>query len=56
LAGVPDLPAALAQMLDDPGFTEGARAVAAEIAGLPAITECPPILEQLANEPSVSRS
>jgi hypothetical protein len=43
-------------MLDQPAFTEGANAVAAEIAGLPAITECLPILEQLANERSVSRS
>jgi UDP:flavonoid glycosyltransferase YjiC (YdhE family) len=56
LAGVPDLPAALSRVLGDPAFTEGARAVAAEIAGLPAITECLPILEQLANEPSVSGS
>jgi len=56
LAGVPDLPAALGLMLDDPAFTEGARAVAAEIAGLPAITECLPILEQLANERTVSGS
>ncbi|HET9778522.1 MAG TPA: glycosyltransferase [Propionibacteriaceae bacterium] len=56
LAAVSDLPAALGRVLDDPAFTEGARAVAGEIAGLPDITECLPILEQLANQRSVSRS
>jgi UDP:flavonoid glycosyltransferase YjiC (YdhE family) len=56
LAGVSDLPAALGRLLDDPAFTEGARAMAAEIAGLPGVSECVPILQELANERSVSRS
>jgi hypothetical protein len=55
LAAVSDLPAALGRLLDDPAFTEGARAMAAEIAGLPDISECLPILHQLAHERSVSR-
>ena len=49
LAAVADLPAALRSVLDDPAFTEGARAIAAEIAALPDIAECPPLLEQLAS-------
>ncbi len=55
LAAVSDIPVALGRVLDDPAFTEGARAMAAEIAGLPDISECLPILHQLANERSVSR-
>jgi hypothetical protein len=38
--------------LDDPSFTQGARAMAAEIAALPDISECLPIMEQLAGERS----
>ncbi len=56
LAAVSDLPTALDRVLDDPAVTEGARALAAEIARLPDISGCRPILEQLANERSVSRS
>jgi glycosyltransferase len=47
-----DLPAALRKVLDDPAFTEGARAMAAEIAALPDVSACLPILEQLATERS----
>jgi UDP:flavonoid glycosyltransferase YjiC (YdhE family) len=56
LAALSDLAAALDRLLDDPAFTEGARAMAAEIAGLPDFSECLPILHQLAHERSVSRS
>jgi UDP:flavonoid glycosyltransferase YjiC (YdhE family) len=52
LEAVPDLPAALGKVLDDPSFTQGARAMAAEIAALPDISECLPIMEQLAGERS----
>jgi UDP:flavonoid glycosyltransferase YjiC (YdhE family) len=52
LAAVVDLPVALRKVLDDPAFTEGARAMAAEIAALPDVSECPPILEELASERS----
>jgi hypothetical protein len=38
--------------LDDSAFTEGARAMAAEIAALPDVSECLPILEQLASKRS----
>jgi MGT family glycosyltransferase len=55
LAAVSELPRALDRVLDDPAVTEGARALAAEIARLPDISECRPILEQLAKERSVSR-
>jgi UDP:flavonoid glycosyltransferase YjiC (YdhE family) len=48
LAAVTDLPAAVRKVLDDRTFTEGARAMAAEIAALPDIAECLPLLEQLA--------
>jgi UDP:flavonoid glycosyltransferase YjiC (YdhE family) len=50
LAAVADLPAALQKVLDDPAFTEGAHAIATEIAALPDVAECLPILEQLAGE------
>jgi UDP:flavonoid glycosyltransferase YjiC (YdhE family) len=50
LGAVDELPAALRRVLDDPGFREGARAIAAEISALPDITGCLPILEQLAND------
>jgi UDP:flavonoid glycosyltransferase YjiC (YdhE family) len=49
LAAIAELPAALRRLLNEPHFTEGARAIAAEISALPDITECLPILEQLAN-------
>jgi UDP:flavonoid glycosyltransferase YjiC (YdhE family) len=49
VAAVTDLPAALRRVLDDPTFAEGARAMAAEIAALPDIAECLPLLEQLAS-------
>jgi UDP:flavonoid glycosyltransferase YjiC (YdhE family) len=52
LGAVADLPAALRKILDDPAFTEGARAMAAEIAALPDVSECPPILEELVSEHS----
>jgi UDP:flavonoid glycosyltransferase YjiC (YdhE family) len=52
LGAVQDLPAALGKVLDDPSFTQGARAMAAEIAALPDISECLPIMEQLAGERS----
>jgi glycosyltransferase len=52
LAAVADLPAALQKVLDDPAFTEGAHAIATEIAALPDVAECLPILEQLAGERS----
>jgi UDP:flavonoid glycosyltransferase YjiC (YdhE family) len=50
LAAVTHLPGALQRVLDDPAFTEGARAMAAEIAALPDIAECLPLLEQLASQ------
>jgi glycosyltransferase len=50
LAAITDLPAALLRVIEEPAFTEGARAVAAEIAALPDIAECPPLLEQLARQ------
>ena len=56
LAAVSDLPAALDQVLDDPAITERARALATEIAQLPDISECRPILEQLAEKRAVSPS
>ena len=49
---VADLPAGLRKVLDDSAFTEGARAMAAEIAALPDVSECLPILEQLASKRS----
>jgi UDP:flavonoid glycosyltransferase YjiC (YdhE family) len=49
LGAIDELPGALRRVLDDPGFREGVRAIAAEISALPDITECLPILEQLAN-------
>ena len=49
VAAVTDLPAALRKVLDDSAFAEGARAMAAEIAALPDIAECLPLLEQLAS-------
>jgi glycosyltransferase len=49
VAAVTDLPDALRRVLDDPTFAEGARAMAAEIAALPDIAECLPLLEQLAS-------
>ena len=49
---VADLPAGLRKVLDDSAFTEGARAMAAEIAALPDASECLPILEQLASKRS----
>jgi glycosyltransferase len=48
VAAVTDLPAALRRVLDEPAFAEGARAMATEIAALPDIAECVPLLEQLA--------
>jgi UDP:flavonoid glycosyltransferase YjiC (YdhE family) len=56
LGAVADLPAALSKILDDPAFTEGARVMAAEIASFPDISECTPILEQLAGQRSKGRS
>jgi glycosyltransferase len=50
LAAITDLPGALLRVIEEPAFTEGARAVAAEIAALPDIAECPPLLEQLARQ------
>ena len=52
VGAVADLPAALRKVLDDPAFTEGARAMAAEIAALPDVSACLPILEQLVTERS----
>jgi UDP:flavonoid glycosyltransferase YjiC (YdhE family) len=49
VAAVADIPAALRRVLDEPAFAEGARAMAAEIAALPDIAECLPLLEQLAS-------
>ena len=54
LAAVTDLPAAVRKVLDDRTFTEDARAMAAEIAALPDIAECLPLLEQLAGMRRVS--
>ena len=54
LASVPpsldagDLPEALRQLLDDPAFRVSAEAIAAEIAALPDVAECLPLLEDLA--------
>jgi UDP:flavonoid glycosyltransferase YjiC (YdhE family) len=48
LAAVAELPAALRSVRDDAAFTEGARAMAAEIAALPDVAKCPPLLELLA--------
>ena len=48
LTAVIDLAAAVRKVLDDRTFTEGAGAMAAEIAALPDIAECLPLLEQLA--------
>ena len=56
LAAVADLPAALRRVLADPAFAEGARAIAAEIAALPLVTEYPADLEQLANDRSKETS
>jgi UDP:flavonoid glycosyltransferase YjiC (YdhE family) len=56
LAAVTDLPAALRRVLGDPTFAEGARAMAAEIAALPSVTESLLVLEQLANERSKGTS
>ena len=52
LGAVADLPAAVRKVLDDPAFTEGARAMATEIAALPDLSQCLPILEELAGERS----
>ena len=52
LGAVADLPARLRKVLDDSAFREGARAMAAEIAALPDVSACLPILEQLATERS----
>jgi UDP:flavonoid glycosyltransferase YjiC (YdhE family) len=49
LAAIAELPQALQRVLDDPAFAHGARAMAAEIAALPDIAECLPILEQTAS-------
>jgi UDP:flavonoid glycosyltransferase YjiC (YdhE family) len=49
LEAVANLPAALRRILDDPAFAEGARSMAAEIAALPQISACLPILEELAS-------
>lgn len=52
LEGGPDaiakLPAALDQLLADPSYRAGAEAVAAEIAALPDVASCVPIIEGLA--------
>jgi UDP:flavonoid glycosyltransferase YjiC (YdhE family) len=50
VGAVADLPAALGKVMDDPAFIGGARAAAAEIAALPDVSACMPILEQLATE------
>lgn len=42
------LPAAVAQLLGDPTFARRARAMADEIAALPEVATCPPVLEELA--------
>jgi UDP:flavonoid glycosyltransferase YjiC (YdhE family) len=44
---VQELPAALSRLLADPAFGAGARAVAAEIADLPDVAGCVPVLEEL---------
>ena len=48
LAGLSQLPAAVSAVLDDPEIAAGADAVAAEIAALPELAHCVPILEELA--------
>jgi glycosyltransferase len=52
LAAVAALPDALRQLLDDPAYADGARAIAAEIATLPDVAECMPVLEQFAGRRS----
>jgi UDP:flavonoid glycosyltransferase YjiC (YdhE family) len=52
LAAIAKLPTVLRRVLEDPVFTEGARAVATEISALADIAECLPILEELAGERS----
>lgn len=47
-AALEELPAALQQLLDDPSYGAGARAVAAEIAELPDVATSPALLETLA--------
>ena len=48
LTGLSELPAAVSAVLDDPEIAAGADAVAAEIAALPELAHCVPILEELA--------
>ena len=48
VAAVADLPEAVHQLLADPAYAHGARAIAAEIAALPDVAEAVPVLEQLA--------
>lgn len=47
-AAVADLPAALNRVLTDPAFRARARVVAADVAALPEVSSCLPILEGLA--------
>lgn len=42
------LPAAVAQLLGEPTFVRHAQAMAGEIAALPEVATCPPVLEELA--------
>jgi glycosyltransferase len=50
LKAVADLPDALRRLLDDPVYADGARTIAAEIAALPDVAECPPLFERIAAE------
>ena len=52
VAAVAALPDALRRLLDDPAYADGARAIAAEIATLPDVAECLPVLEQFAGRRS----
>jgi UDP:flavonoid glycosyltransferase YjiC (YdhE family) len=49
LQAVAALPDALRQLLDDPAFRVSAEAIAAEIAALPDVSECLPLLEEFAS-------
>lgn len=48
LDGLAELPAAVTRALDDPEIATGVRMVAAEIAALPELVDCVPLLEELA--------
>lgn len=48
LAGLDQVPATVARLLDQPRYTDAARAMAAEIAALPDVNRCVDVLQELA--------